>query len=159
MTDKSKQNNAKSIDILLVEDSQTDIKIALRAFAEAELKSNIYVVNNGEEALDYLDHKGRYEDKVKFPRPDLILLDIKMPKMDGFGLLKKIKANSDYNFIPVIMLTSSKEDEDVVKSYKDGAASFIQKPIDYREFVKVIEGFGVYWNTINKLPNPENCKD
>lgn len=142
----------KSRNILLVEDQQADIKITLRAFAKLKLKNNIYVVNDGQEALDFIYHQGKYVDKNKFPRPDLILLDIKMPKMDGFQVLERLKNDLQYNFIPVIMLTSSKNEEDIAKSYKKGAASFIPKPVNYTEFVKIIEGFNFYWSTMNKLP-------
>lgn len=146
------------LDILLVEDNEADIKITLRAFNKVDFKTNIYVVRDGEEALDFIYHRGKYQDAHKFPRPDLILLDIKLPKLDGFQVLENIKGNPDYKFIPVVMLTSSRDEEDVVKSYKYGAASFIPKPIDYQEFVKVVDGFNLYWQVINKLPNPDMCR-
>jgi len=144
----------KPIDILLVEDNEADVKITLRAFAKVRLKNNIYVVHDGEEALDFIYHEGKYQDKNKFPKPNLILLDIKLPKLDGFQVLEKLKNDLQYNFIPVIMLTSSKDEEDVARSYRSGAASFIPKPVSYEDFVKVVDGFSVYWYTINKLPNP-----
>lgn len=138
--------------ILLAEDNTADVKITLRAFAQSKLKNEIYVVNDGEEALAFIFHQGKYQDKSKFPTPDLILLDIRMPKVDGFQVLEALKQNLEYSYIPVIMLTSSKNEEDIIKSYKNGAASYIPKPIDYGEFVKIVEGFDYYWRVINKLP-------
>lgn len=161
MPDKS--NNKKMddtpINILLVEDNEADVKIALRAFKKSELKNNMYVARDGQEALDFIYHGGRYQDKKKFPTPDLILLDIKMPKVDGFQVLEKIKSDLQYSFIPVIMLTSSKDEEDIAKSYRGGAASFITKPVDYEEFVKIVDGFNFYWHVINKLPNSNKSKE
>ena len=145
--------NNQPIDILFAEDNEADIKITLRAFNAAKVKNNIYTVRDGQEALDFVYHQGKYSDPEKYPRPDLILLDIQMPKLDGFQVLEKLKADDRYNFIPVVMLTSSKKDEDVVKSYRSGAVSFIQKPVNYEEFKKVVDGFNFYWHIINKLPD------
>jgi len=158
MADKfnnSRKTSDAPINILLVDDNEADVKIALRAFAKANLKNNIYVVNDGVGALDFIYHKGKYQDKEKFPRPDLILLDIKMPRLDGFDVLKTLKNDLEYNFIPIIMFTSSKDDKDIAKSYRYGAASFIQKPVNYEDFVKIVEGFNFYWSIINKLPGPD----
>ena len=147
------------MNILLVDDNETDVKITLRAFSKAKAKMNIYIAGDGQEALDFIYHKGKYQEKKNFPRPDLILLDIKMPKLDGFEVLKNLKGDPQYNFIPIIILTSSKNEEDVIKSYKNGAASFIPKPINYEDFVKVVDGFNFYWFSINKLPNPDMCRE
>ena len=147
--------NNRPIDILLVEDNDTDVKITLRAFEKAKIKNNVFVVNDGQEALDFITHQGKYTDGKKWPRPDLILLDINMPKLSGFDVLKKLKQDSKYNFIPVVMLTSSKSDEDVLKSYQTGAVSFIQKPVSFEVFTKVVDGFNFYWHIINKLPNAD----
>ena len=147
--------NSHPIDILLVDDNEADIKVTLRAFDKAKLKNKFAVVRNGEEALDYIYHRNQYADKTQFPYPDLILLDIHMPKLDGFGVLKDLKENSHRKIIPVIMLTSSKNDEEVARSYRYGAVSFIQKPISYEEFVTVVDGFNFYWHIINKLPSVE----
>ena len=146
----------RPIDILLVDDNEADIKITLRAFTKLKIKSKVHVVNDGQEALDYIHRKGKYHDKEKYPRPDLILLDINMPRLDGFGVLNKLKSDPKYDFIPVIMLTSSRAEEDIVKSYKDGAASFIPKPINYDDFVKVVKGMYSYWQKLSKLPKPED---
>ena len=147
------QADNRPIDILLVEDNEADIKITLRAFKKAKLSNNIYVARDGQEALDFVYHQGKYQDKEKFPRPDLILLDIKMPKLDGLAVLGKLKADSECSLIPVVMLTSSEREEDVVKSYEGGAASYIPKPVNYEDFVKIVDGFNFYWNIINKLPS------
>lgn len=146
--------NTEPIDILLVEDNEADVKITLRAFQKSKIKNNIFVVNDGQEALDFVFYRGKYVDREKFPRPDLILLDINMPKMGGFEVLSRLKADPRFNFIPVVMLTSSKSDQDVFKSYRDGAVSFISKPVGFEDFVRVIEGFNFYWHIINKLPHP-----
>lgn len=147
--------NSKPIDILLVEDNEADIKITLRAFKKARLRNNIYVCHNGQEALDFLYHQGDYKDSQQYPRPDLILMDINMPKLNGFEVLQKIKADAAYAAIPVIMLTSSRNESDIVVSYQKGATSYIQKPVEYEDFVKVVEGFNFYWNIVNKLPDQQ----
>lgn len=138
------KTNRKSINILLVEDSQSDIKIAMRAFGEVIPESKVYVVGDGEEALDFIYHRGSYQNKAKVPIPDLIILDINMPKMDGFQVLESIKNDPNYSVIPVIVLTSSRDEEDRVRSYKNGAANFISKPISYKDFLKAVEGFYSY---------------
>ena len=143
--------NDRPIDILLVEDNEADIKITLRAFKKAKLHNNIFVVKDGQEALDFLYHEGEYRDKEKFPQPDLILLDIKMPKLDGFEVLGKLKNDAHFKSIPCIMLTSSEHEEDLTKSYHGGAAGYIPKPVNYEDFVKVVDGFNFYWHIINKL--------
>jgi CheY-like chemotaxis protein len=109
------------------------------------------VVNNGEVALDFIYHKGKYQDKKLFPRPDLVILDIKMPRLDGFSVLDKIKDDLEYGSIPVIMLTSSKYEEDMIKSFKKGACAYISKPMDSEEFSRIIEGFDFFWHEIQKL--------
>ncbi len=154
-----KEMNKRPINLLLVDDNEADVKIALRAFSKAEAKNDIYVANDGQEALDFVYNQGKYKDENGFPTPDLILLDIKMPRLDGFEVLKKLKSDPQYDFIPVIILTSSKEEEDIIKSYKSGAAGFIPKPVNYEDFVKIIDGFNFYWHIVNKLSNPKMCKE
>jgi CheY-like chemotaxis protein len=149
------QDRERGLNILLVEDNEADIKITVRAFARGALRTNVFVVHDGVEALEFLRNEGKFRDKEKYPRPGLVLLDIKMPKKDGFGVLKEMKQDRELDFIPVIMLTSSKDEEDIVRSYRTGAASYIQKPIDYENFLKVVDGFNFYWHIINKLPNPD----
>ncbi|MFC1666483.1 response regulator [Candidatus Omnitrophota bacterium] len=149
--DQNKTND-DPMNILLVEDSEDDILITKRAFKHLKIKSKLYIVRDGQEALDFVYHKGSYEDKQQYPIPDLILLDIKMPKVDGFQVLETLKKDLEYMTIPVIMLTSSKNQEDIVRSYRNHAASYIQKPVSYEEFVDVIKVFSFYWHNINKLP-------
>lgn len=141
------------LNILLVDDNETDVKITLRAFRSAQLKNNVFTVSNGQECLDFVRREGAYQDKEKYPRPDVILLDINMPKVDGFGVLTAIKSDDDYRAIPVVVLTASKNEEDIRKSYSLGASSFIQKPVDYEKFVKMMEGFNFYWCSVVRLPN------
>lgn len=148
----SKEKNSRLLDILLVEDNEADVKITLRAFEKAKLKHNVHVARDGQDALDFIRGEGKYKDE-NLPALDLILLDIKMPKVDGFGVLKEIKADLQYSHIPIIMLTSSQDEQDILKSYKGGASSFIPKPVKYEDFVQVVEIINTYWNTISKLPN------
>lgn len=153
------EKNLKLLDILLVEDNEADVKITLRAFEKAKLKHKVHVANDGQEALDFIRHQGKYKDNNELPTPDLILLDIKMPKVDGFGVLKEIKADLQYNYIPIIILTSSRNEEDILRSYKSGASSFIPKPVKYEDFVKVVDIINSYWNTISRLPNSNLWKE
>jgi CheY-like chemotaxis protein len=148
----------KSIDILLVEDNEADVKITLRAFEKANLTHKIYVARDGQEALDFVRNQGNFQDKDKYPKPDLILLDIKMPKVDGFGVLKELKSDLNYSYIPIIILTSSKNEEDIMRSYQGGAASFIPKPVKYEDFLEVVSIINSYWNIISKLPNMNHWK-
>lgn len=141
-----------ALTILLVEDNESDVKITTRAFLQAELHTALFIVSDGQECLDFIRHEGSYQDPAQYPRPDLILLDINMPRVDGFGVLKVLKADERFKAIPVIMLSASKNDADVRKSYQLGANSFIQKPVDYEKFTRVIEGFNNYWQVLNRLP-------
>lgn len=140
------------LNILLIEDTEVDVKIALRAFAKAKLKNQIFVVPDGQEGIGYVRGEGKYQDREKYPLPDLILLDINMPKFDGLQVLKKLKNDIQTNSIPVIMLTTSKDKGDIKESYSGGAAGYIPKPTSYEEFVRLVDGFNFYWQVINKLP-------
>jgi CheY-like chemotaxis protein len=146
-----KIDGTKPINILLVEDSDDDIVIIQRAFKKVKLTNDLHIVCDGQEALDFIFHEGKYAE-IKPATPGLILLDINMPKVDGFGVLKKLKANPPYNIIPVVMLTVSDREEDVVKSFKNGAVSYITKPMDFEKFTKVIETFEIYWTLVSKVP-------
>ncbi|MDD2654931.1 MAG: response regulator, partial [Candidatus Omnitrophica bacterium] len=108
----------------------------------------------GQEALDFLRHQGKYEDAVLAPRPGLVLLDINLPKVNGLEVLKKIKEDADFKRIPTVMLTVSKRDEDIVKSYNYGCNSFIQKPLEFEKFVELVREVGLYWGLLNiEAPN------
>lgn len=153
MSDQLNQDTQdRPLNILLVDDNESDLKITLRAFAQAKLKNAVFPVHSGRECLDFLGHQGSYQDHAKYPVPDLILLDINMPVMDGFKVLSALKADLGFRDIPVIMFSASNNEQDVAKSYALGASSFIQKPVAYEDFVKVVEGFNFYWHAANRLP-------
>ncbi len=141
--------NTKMVDILLVEDNLDDIEITKRAFKEAKLVNRLYIARDGQEAIDFLYHKGKYGDINNAPIPGLILLDINMPKLNGLEVLKKIKEDKTLNRIPIIMLTVSRRDEDIIKSYSYGCNSFLQKPVDFDNFVNLIKEIGFYWGVHN----------
>jgi CheY-like chemotaxis protein len=135
--------------ILLVEDSQMDIILTLDAFKEAKLKNVINVVRDGEEALNYLFGRDMYADRNLFPMPNLILLDLKMPKIDGFEVLRQIKSTEMLKRIPVVILTSSKEEGDRALSYDIGANSYLLKPVSFDGFTDVVKKIDDYWFTLN----------
>ncbi len=149
----SEDANGTPIDILLVDDDEADIKITLRAFGKEIIKNNVFSVRDGQAALDFVNHRGPYQHQEKYPRPDLILLDINMPKMNGFEVLKKLKSAQETDCIPVVMLTSSQNPQDVMQCFKNGAASYIPKPVTYEELLQMVNVFNFYWRVINKLPD------
>jgi CheY-like chemotaxis protein len=135
--------------ILLVEDNQMDIVLTLDAFREVRLKNRVSVARNGQEALDYLFGFGKYSDRVLYPMPNLILLDLKMPGIDGFEVLRQIKKADKLKRIPVIILTSSKEEGDRALSYDMGANSYLMKPVSFDGFTDVVKKIDDYWFTLN----------
>jgi CheY-like chemotaxis protein len=139
----------KIAQILLVEDNPMDVILTLDAFKEARLKNKISVAKNGQEALDYLFGQEKYADRTIFPMPNLILLDLKMPGIDGFEVLRRIKSTDMLKRIPVIILTSSKEEGDRTLSYDIGANSYLMKPISFDGFVDVVKKIDDYWFTLN----------
>jgi len=139
------------IDILLVEDDENDILITKRAFTKHCLSNRLYVVRDGEEALDFIYHRGGYQDPESAPRPGLVLLDINMPKMNGIEVLGKLKSDPGYKMIPIVMLTTSKRDQDKIESYNLGVNSYIIKPVDFTKFVDAIATINLYWE-LNELP-------
>lgn len=141
----------KIIRILYAEDSNDDIELTLTAFKESKLVNPVDVVKDGEEVLDYLFFRGKYSDREKVA-PAFVLLDIKMPKMDGIEVLKIIRDSKEYKNLPVVMLTSSRMETDIVKSYELGANGFVVKPIGFDEFVKAIKGIGYFWAILNTPP-------
>jgi len=114
--------------------------------------NDIHVVKDGQEALDFAYHRGKYQDTERYPRPGLILLDIHLPKVDGLEVLETLKKDPDLKSIPIIMLTTSSRDEEIVKSYAGGANSYVTKPVDFEEFVKKIKYMKLYWTIVNSLP-------
>jgi CheY-like chemotaxis protein len=146
------QISGQQLDILLVEDNEADIKLTLIAFESGNFPNRIHVVQDGEEALNYIYGRGNFEDREKYPVPDIILLDINLPKFNGFTVLKQLKNDPEFHKIPVIILTSSSYENDIASSYNFGATSYIQKPVDFEEFYEIVSGFNTYWHKINKLP-------
>lgn len=142
-------NFVKPVEILLVEDSPADVRLTKEALKEEKLHNNLYVVNDGVEAMEFLRKEGKYQKAI---RPDLILLDLNLPKKDGREVLKEIKNDDDLKTIPVVILTISKAEEDVLKSYNLHANCYITKPIDLNQFTKVVKSIKDFWLTIVKLP-------
>jgi two-component system response regulator len=142
--------------ILLVEDNPNDEVLMLRALRKNEITSQVFVVHDGVEALDYLFSTGEYAGANAQPLPHLILLDLKLPKVNGFEVLKGLRANPRTRYIPVVVLTSSIEDADIVNSYDLGANGFVQKPIDFNEFVGVAQQLGVFWLAANRTVPHQN---
>ena len=135
--------------ILLVEDNADDIQITRRALKAANVINQLWIVRDGQEALDFLLQKGQYQDASHAPRPGLILLDINLPKVNGLEVLKVIKADPRLRRIPTVMLTVSRRDEDIIKGYNSGCNSFIQKPVEFEKFVEAVKLIGLYWGLLN----------
>ena len=139
------------VEILLVEDNPHDAEITLRALKRANFANHVQWLKDGEEAIEYLFSEGPYADHPK-PRPRVMLLDIKMPKVDGIEVLKRIKADPRTRSIPVVMLTSSKEETDLVRSYDLGVNSYLVKPVDFQRFSEEVVRVGYYWVAMNQMP-------
>lgn len=140
---------SEPVDLLLVEDNEDDIVLIEEAFAEAKLMNVIFKVRDGEEALAYLRQEGPYTHRR---RPGLVLLDINMPKKNGFEVLQAIKADPLLQSLPVVMLTTSDREDDIVRSYTDGACSYIRKPMSLAQFVQVVKDFELYWTMVSRVP-------
>ena len=143
----------RPVPILMAEDDEDDRLLAQDAFDESRLANPLFFVNDGEELLDYLYHRGRYVAAELFPLPGLILLDLNMPKKDGREALQDIKADPRLRQIPIIVLTTSHEEEDIIRSYSLGVSSFISKPVTFKQLVEVIQCIGHYWFEIVALPD------
>jgi len=144
--------NCKSTDILIVEDNPNDALLTIRSLKEHNLANNIVHVRDGQEALDYLFAEGGYSDRDPLNLPKAILLDLKLPKLDGLQVLARIRGDERMKCVPVVILTSSQEEGDLVKSYKLGANSYIVKPVEFESFSAAIKQLGLYWLLLNKLP-------
>jgi CheY-like chemotaxis protein len=142
----------KPIVILLADDDEEDRMLACDALAESRLSNDITCVTDGEDLMDYLNHRGKYAPPAEAPRPGLILLDLNMPKKDGREALREIKSNPELRQISVVVLTTSKAEEDIYSSYDSGASSFISKPVTFEGLVEVMKGLGRYWFEIVDLP-------
>src|SRR5580698_3851536 len=137
--------------ILLVEDNPNDVELTLTALKEAHLANDVVVVNDGEQALDFLFRRKHYATETT-RRPGVILLDLKMPKIDGHEVLRQIRTDPELRLIPVVMLTSSREEKDLYQSYDNGANSYVVKPVDFEDFVTAIGKLGVFWALLNEPP-------
>ncbi len=148
----------KEIEILLVEDSLADAELTLHALRHNHLANCIHVVRDGEEALEFLFCRGAYSERSFDHPPKLILLDLKLPKVDGIEVLGQIKSDPRTKPIPVIVLTSSKEERDLIASYQCGVNSYIQKPVDFNQFRETVKQLGLYWLLVNQAPPPNAFK-
>ena len=140
------------IEILIVEDNKNDVEMTLRALKKKNLVNSIHVINDGAEALEFIFATGIYKDRDINQHPKIILLDLNLPKVNGLEILKKIKSNEQTKSIPVVILTSSNEETDIIESYKTGANSYIVKPVNFENFAKSVSEVGMYWLLLNKPP-------
>ncbi len=138
--------------ILLVEDNRNDLELTLMALAECNLANKVDIARDGEEALDYLNSRGKYVQRA-FGNPAVIMLDLKLPKVNGFEVLKQIKESPLLKLIPVVILTSSKEDRDIMDGYSCGANAYVVKPVDFVNFVRAIKELGLFWAVTNVPPS------
>jgi len=145
-------NKAKSATILLVEDDRGDQELTRRALDEGKIRNDLRIVEDGEEALAYLFRRGKYKDPATSPRPDLLLLDLNLPRVDGREVLEQIRADSKLRRMAVVVLTTSRQEEDILRSYELGCNSFITKPVDINQFIRVIQALERYWFQIVVLP-------
>ena len=145
----------EQIEILLVEDDPNDLKLALQAMREEHICNRLQIARDGEEALDYLFCQGTFQNNDPNPHLKLVLLDLKLPKVSGLEVLTQIRANPLTNTLPVVILTSSKQEEDLVRSYRLGVNSYIQKPVDFDQFRQIIKQLGYYWIVVNQPPPVE----
>jgi len=141
------------VEILLVEDNPQDVELTLRALKKHNLTNSVHVVKDGAEALDYIFASGAYEGRDIGKTPKVILLDLKLPKVDGLEVLREVKTDERTKTIPVVVLTSSREEKDMVESYKLGVNSYIVKPVDFNKFVGSVGELGLYWMLLNEMPS------
>jgi len=140
--------------ILLVEDNSSDEKLTVLALGKCEVENQIAIVRDGAEALDYLFARGSHAGRDPGTLPALVLLDLKLPKIDGLEVLRHIRANDQTKSLPVVILTSSKQDDDIAEGYASGANAYVRKPVDYSEFVKTAKALGIFWLLLNETARP-----
>lgn len=145
-------NEVQEVEILLVEDNATDAELCIRALKKSNLANNLVWVKDGAEALDFLFATGAYSGRNVTCPPKVVLLDLRLPKVDGMEVLRRVKADERTRPIPVVVLTSSKEDRDIAESYKLGVNSFISKPVEFDSFAKTVSELGMYWLLVNHPP-------
>ena len=145
-------NEVKEVEILLVEDNPTDAELCMRALRKSNLANNLVWVKDGAEALDFLFATGEYSGRNVNCPPKVVLLDLRLPKVEGMEVLRRIKEDGRTRSIPVVVLTSSKEDRDVAESYKLGVNSYISKPVEFDAFSKTVSELGLYWLLVNRPP-------
>lgn len=144
--------NENTAEILLVEDNPSDVELVLRALKRQQVAQNVVIVRDGEQAVDYVFGRGKYKDRSVDDSPKVIFLDLKLPKLDGFEVLRLIKSDSKTRRIPIVVVTSSKEESDIMRCYDSGANSYIVKPVNYDEFVQCIVETALYWLLMNHTP-------
>lgn len=138
--------------ILLVEDNPDDELLTLRAFKKNNIMNEVIVAHDGVEALDYLFNTGAYAGREPHGLPQVILLDLKLPKLDGLEVLRRLRADEYTQLLPVVILTSSKEEQDLLQSYRLGANSYVRKPVDFTQFIEAVRQLGLYWLVLNEMP-------
>lgn len=144
--------NTNEVEILLVEDDPHDVELTIRALRKHNLANKVHVVKDGAEALEFIFGTGAYTERDVNNKPKVILLDLKLPKVDGLEVLRRIKSDERTQVIPVVVLTSSREERDIVESYKLGVNSYITKPVDFDKFVQTVSELGLYWLLVNQPP-------
>lgn len=140
------------VDVLLVDDDPSDVELALHALRKDKLANSVHVVEDGKEALDFIFCRGKYEGRSLLDRPKVILLDLKLPKVDGLGVLRAIKNDAKTKATPVVILTSSREQKDLIAGYASGASAYVQKPVNFDEFRQKIRQIGLFWLIVNEPP-------
>jgi len=146
------KNNSNLVVVLLVEDNPADQQLTIRAFKKGRVNINLQIANDGVEAMEYLHAEGKYSNRKEYPIPDLILLDINMPRKNGKQVLKEIKTDQNLKIIPVIMLTTSDQEKDIIDSYKLGVNAYISKPVRINDFMDVVNKLENFWFSLNKVP-------
>lgn len=147
------------VEILLVEDNPKDVELAVHALRRENLVNHVDVVRDGEEALDYLFCRGAYAHRNSVDAPRLVLLDLKLPKVDGLEVLREVKQHPATKAIPVVVLTASREEKDLVESYRLGVNSYIQKPVDFEQFQQTVKQLGLFWLVVNQPPPPRALRE